>query len=194
MVQTDGGRYAAERLVVTAGAWASRALADLGLPLTVRRKVLCWHAARDDALFRRDRFPVYMAEVPEGFFYGFPVTDGNGHKVARHDGGTTVADPSALDRTISQADETECRPFLDRYLPDASGPVRFCRVCMYTLTPDQHFVIDVHPGHPNVAIAAGFSGHGFKFASVVGEILADLAEKGSTPLPIDMFRLGRLRQ
>ena len=191
VVHTEGGNFAADRLVITAGAWASRALADLGLPLTVRRKVLCWHATSDDSLFRRDRFPVYMAEVPEGFFYGFPVIDGNGHKLARHDGGAEVGDPSTLDRTLSPADQAECRPFLDRYLPAASGPLRFGRVCMYTMTPDQHFAIGLHPHHPQVAIAAGFSGHGFKFSSAVGEILADLAEKGSTPLPIEMFRLGR---
>lgn len=194
LVQTDGGKYTAERLIVTAGAWASRALADLGLPLTVLRKILCWYATKDDSLFRRDRFPIYMAEVPEGMFYGFPVLDGNGHKVARHDGGATVADPSALDRTISPADQAECLPFLERYLPAATGPVRFGRICMYTVTPDHHFAIDLHPHHSNVAIAAGFSGHGFKFCSVVGEILADLVEKGSTPLPIEMFRLGRFRQ
>ena len=83
------------------------------------------------------------------------------------------------------------REFLGKYLPSANGRVRRSQVCTYTLSPDRHFIIDVHPDHPNVSFAAGFSGHGFKFASVVGEILADLVEKACTDLPIDMFRLGR---
>jgi sarcosine oxidase len=190
-VRTEGGTYTAERLIVTAGSWAGRMLADLGLPLTVRRKVLLWYATSDDRLFRRDVFPIYLAELPEGFYYGFPVIDGIGHKVARHDGGAVVPDPSQVDRTVTPADEEDCRQFLARHLPAAAGPLRHSRVCLYTLTPDHHFIIDRHPRHANVVIAAGFSGHGFKFTPAVGEILADLAEHGRTDLPIDMFRLGR---
>jgi sarcosine oxidase len=192
-VRTEGGTYSAARLIVTAGAWASRMLADLGLPLTVRRKVLLWYATADDALLRRDVFPIYMAETPQGFYYGFPVIDGNGHKLARHDGGDVVSDPARVNRDVSPADEEDVHQFLARHLPTVDGPLRHSRVCMYTLTPDEHFIIDVHPEHSNVAVAAGFSGHGFKFASVVGEVLADLAEKGKTELPIDMFRLSRFR-
>jgi sarcosine oxidase len=194
VVRTGQQAYHADQLVITAGAWASRVLHDLGLPLTVSRKVLLWFATSDDSLLRRDRFPVYMAETPGGFFYGFPVVDANGHKVARHDNHPAIPDPSTLDRALSAEDEAECRPFLQAHLPVADGPLRQGKVCMYTLTPDQHFIIDIHPHHPNVTLAAGFSGHGFKFASVVGEILADLAEQGRTSLPIRMFRWDRFTQ
>jgi sarcosine oxidase len=192
VVRTTHGTYAAERLIVSAGAWAGRILSELRLPLTVRRMVLSWHATVDDTLFRQEHFPVYRAQVPEGIFYGFPVIDGSGHKVARSDSGTTIGDPAALDRTLTPTDLAECRPFLERYLPTVTGPVRGGRVCMYTMTPDRNFILDRHPHHPHVVIAAGFSGHGFKFASVVGEILADLAETGRSQLPIDIFRIGRL--
>jgi sarcosine oxidase len=190
VVRTTKGEYAADRLVVTAGAWAGWLLAGLGLPLTVLRKVLLWFGTSDPAALRRDLFPIYMAETPSGFYYGFPVIDGLGHKVARHDGGV-VADPAAIDRAVTAADADECRAFLRAHLPAADGPLRDGRVCMYTVTPDHHFLIDRHPELPQVVIAAGFSGHGFKFASVVGEVLADLAENGRTALPVGMFRLDR---
>jgi sarcosine oxidase len=191
VVRTQSGNYAADRLVISAGAWAGRTLAELHLPLTVRRQVTSWHATVDDSLFHQDRFPVYRAQVPEGIFYGFPVIDGNGHKVARSDSGTDISGPAALDRVLSPDDEAKCRPFLDRYLPAVTGPVRSSSVCMYTMTPDKQFILDRHPRHPNVVIASGFSGHGFKFASVVGEIMADLATEGRTSLPIDIFKIDR---
>jgi len=194
VVRTEGQEYSAARLVITAGAWASRVLADLGLPLTVRRKVLLWFGTSDDRLYRRDVFPCYMIHTPLGFYYGFPVVDGNGHKVARHDTGLTVHDPLNVDRDISAADEEEGRAFLRAYMPGVNGPLSAGRVCMYTLTPDEHFIIDRHPEYPQVSIAAGFSGHGFKFASVVGEILADLSDKGASELPIEMFRIGRFQR
>lgn len=193
VVRTEGQEFAAGRLIITAGAWASRVLTDLGLPLEVRRKVLLWFGTAHPGRFRRDLFPVYLTEQPEGTYYGFPVLDANGHKVARHDGGQVVANPAEVDRTIGPDDEADCRAFLQQHLPEVDGPCRYGRVCLYTMTPDEHFVIGVHPEHPQVAIAAGFSGHGFKFASVVGEILADLSDRGTTDLPIDMFRITRFK-
>jgi sarcosine oxidase len=190
-VRTTKGHYTADRLVIAAGAWAGQVLAGLGLPLVVLRKVLLWFGAPDPAALRRDVFPIYMAETPEGFYYGFPVIDGLGHKVARHDGGA-VADPATLDRSVTDADAMDCRAFLAAHLPAASGPLGQGKVCMYTVTPDHHFVIDRHPEFPQVIVAAGFSGHGFKFASAVGEVLADLAENGRTDLPIGKFRITRL--
>jgi sarcosine oxidase len=190
-VRTRRHTYSAGRLIVTAGAWASRLLSDLGLPLTVLRKVLFWFATSDDRLFRRDLFPIYMAETPAGFYYGFPVLDPRGHKTARHDGGDLVADPGTVVRTVPAGEEMDCRSFLHAHLPAVEGPRREAQVCLYTVTPDRHFILDVHPAHSQVAIAAGFSGHGFKFAAVVGEILADLVETGHTDLPIERFRLRR---
>lgn len=191
-VQTAKGTYSADRLVITAGPWAGRVLAELGLPLTVRRKVLFWIATEDDSLFRRDRFPIYLAQMPNGFYYGFPVLDRDGAKCARHDGGDIV-DPANVQRTVTPGEDADCRAFLRDHLPQVSGPLRRTLVCLYTLTPDCHFIIDRHPEHPQVSIAAGFSGHGFKFASVVGEIMADLAERGETGLPVGRFRLRRFQ-
>ena len=190
-VQTRQHTYSADRLVITAGAWAGAVLGGLGLPLKVLRKVLFWFGTAGDQLLRRDVFPIYMAETPGGFYYGFPVLDPAGHKVARHDGGEPVADAAAVNRTVHAAEEADCRAFLRAHLPVVDGPRRQDKVCLYTMTPDQHFILDLHPAHPQVAIAAGFSGHGFKFAAVVGEILADLVEHGRTDLPIGRFRLAR---
>jgi sarcosine oxidase len=192
-VRTARESYAAHRLIITAGAWAGQVLTDLGLPLVVLRKPVFWFGTSDNAALRRDVFPIYMAETPAGFYYGFPVIDERGHKAARHDGGAP-GDPTALNRTVTAEDADECRAFLREHLPTVDGPMQVGQVCMYTVTPDRHFVIDRHPEYPQVVIAAGFSGHGFKFAPVVGEILADLADKGSTHWPIGMFRIGRFPQ
>jgi sarcosine oxidase len=190
-VQTAVGEYMADRLVITAGPWAGQMLARLGAPLTVMRQVLLWFAVNDARQFRRDRFPIYITDTPAGHFYGFPVLDCHGAKVAQHYGAPELRSPEAIDRNVTAADEQPLRAFLDAHLPGISGPCHRGQVCIYTLTPDRHFLIDRHPDHPQVAFAAGFSGHGFKFASVVGEILADLAEHGRTDLPIEMFRVGR---
>jgi sarcosine oxidase len=192
VVHTTNGRYAADRLVLTAGPWAGQVLADFGKPLTLMRQVQLWFGTADDRLFRRDRFPCYIADLDSGAYYGFPVIDENGAKVARHYGAPELRDPAEVDRSPSPQDEEAVRPFLNAHLPAINGPLRKAVVCTYTLTPDRHFILDLHPRHPNVVVAAGFSGHGFKFASVVGEILADLAEQGRTDLPIEMFRFGRL--
>lgn len=190
-VVTDKNRYAAERLVVTVGAWATRLLQDVGVPFSIMRQTPGWFGTSRPDLFRRDRFPCYMLDSADGAFYGFPMIDSSGVKLAQHYGAAELADPSAVDWTPAPADAAPLRRFLDRHLPAVDGPCLHTGVCMYTLTPDRHFVIDLHPRHANVAVAAGFSGHGFKFASVVGEILADLAEQGRTKLPIQMFRATR---
>lgn len=190
-VQTNRAVYRADRLVLTAGPWATHLLAQLRVPLTVMRQTPMWFSTADDNLFRRDRFPIYMADTPTGYFYGFPVLDHLGHKVARHYGAPELATPDQIDRVVSENDECAVRAFLKRHLPRADGPRRHGVVCTYTLTPDRHFILDRHPEHEQVAIAAGFSGHGFKFATVVGAIMADLATTGHTAYPIDMFRLSR---
>jgi sarcosine oxidase len=192
-VQTERNRYTASRLVITAGPWAGHLLSEWNKTLTVMRQTMHWFGTAADGQFRRNSFPIYLAEVPEGIFYGFPVIDNNGHKVARHYGAPELADAALINRTISPDDEQQVRGFLNAHIPIVNGPQNRAEVCIYTLTPDRHFILDLHPEYPQVAIAAGFSGHGFKFSSVVGEIMADLAETGSTKLPIDMFRLGRFQ-
>jgi sarcosine oxidase len=190
-VVTRSNRYAAERLIITAGAWATRLLDHLGAPFKVMRQVPMWFGTSQPASFRRDRFPCYIAETSYGDFYGFPMVDPAGIKVARHYGAPELTDPSAVDWLIQANDEAPLRRFLMDYLPAADGPANRSSICMYTVTPDRHFVIDLDPRYRNVAVAAGFSGHGFKFATVVGEILADLCDEGRTAHSIEMFRAMR---
>ena len=193
VVETTAGRYTAGRLVVAAGPWAGRMLGEIGAPLRVMRQVVFWLGGADDGPFQKEAFPIFIAETPEGAYYGLPALNADGIKVARHYGAPELREPTDISRTISGEDEAPVRQFVRAHLPAADGPVRRASTCIYTLTTDRHFLIDIHPEHPQVVFAAGFSGHGFKFSSVVGEILADLAESGRTPHPIEMFRLARLQ-
>ena len=190
-VTTAKETYHAAKLVLTAGPWAGQLLANHGAHLRVMRQTLLWFSTEDDRQFQRDCFPIFIAEVPEGHFYGLPAIDSAGLKIARHYGAPELLSPDAIDRATCAEDEIPVRAFIKAHLPTVTGRLRRAQACIYTLSPDRHFIIDVHPEHKTVALAAGFSGHGFKFASVVGEILADLAENGRTALPIDMFRFDR---
>src|SRR5205814_4008002 len=122
-VRTGQGTYAADRLVLTAGPWAGRLLGEVGAPLTVMRQVTLWFGTRDDCLFRRDVFPIYLADLPEGVFYGLPVIDPRGHKAARHYGAPELPGPEGIDRTVTAADEEPVRRFLRTHLPAAEGPL-----------------------------------------------------------------------
>jgi sarcosine oxidase len=191
-VTTTKGTYHAGRLVLTAGPWAAQLLGEVGQPLRVMRQTILWFGTEDESAFRRDRFPIFLADVSGGPYYGLPAVDGRGIKVARHYGAPELDSPDQVERAVRPADERPVRKFLTSHIPAAAGPLHDAQTCIYTLSPDRHFVIDRHPDHANVIVAAGFSGHGFKFASVVGEILADLVESGRTGWPIEMFRIGRL--
>lgn len=191
-VRTAKETYRASRLVITAGAWATKLLADLGVPLKVMRQVMVWFDVSENPYtFRRDHFPIFIAETPQGDFYGLPAIDEYGLKVARHYGAPELAGPDEVNWEATTEDVPPLKAFLSRHVVGVGKKVTEGRVCMYTVTPDKHFVIDRHPEHANVSFAAGFSGHGFKFASVVGEILADLAERGETNHSIEMFRATR---
>lgn len=195
-VETASGTYEAERLVVSAGAWAPRLLADLGLPLEVTRQLLFWFDPKGGVEpFLPDRFPIFIWVPEDGnSFYSIPAHDGpgGGVKVAFFRADGKPADPETIDREVHDEEVEFIRSYLARYVPDLDGDFLFAKTCMYTNTPDEHFVISAHPHYPQVAIAAGFSGHGYKFCSVVGEILADLATDGETPHPIDLFSPARL--
>ncbi len=187
-VETTRGRYSAGRLVITAGPWAPVVLADLGVPLVITRQVVPWFRpiALADA-FDPARCPAHLWQVGERLFYGLPRDGTGGVKIAEHTNGMpTTAD--TIDRTIAP-DEIDSirRDFIVRYMPAANGPVAATGTCMYTMTPDTHFVIDRHPRHANVVVACGFSGHGFKFAPTVGEIVADLTIDGATRHDIALF-------
>jgi sarcosine oxidase len=194
-VTTTRGTIEADRLVVCPGAWAPSVLADLGVPLLVTRQVVFWFApSGDPAAYAVGRLPIFIWQRSDMAPYGFPALDGpdGGMKVGLHHHGRET-DPDALDRVVTDAEVREVADVLRPMLPTMPG--RFLRAvaCLYTTTPDQHFVISPHPGHANVMVAAGFSGHGFKFVPVVGEILADLALDGSTRHPIGLFDPTRLR-
>lgn len=184
VVDTDRGPYAADRLVIAAGPWAGGLLHLPSIPLVVLRKGLFWFAPRARAAFEPGAFPCFAFDTPAGFFYGFPALDGGGVKVAEHSGGVAVGDPLSVKRQVDPAEQSRVEAVLAAHLPGALGPLIASATCLYTMSPDGHFILGLHPGDPRVAIAAGFSGHGFKFASVVGDILADLALGGRTDHPI----------
>ena len=191
-VRTGRATYGASRLVVCAGAWASQVAPVLAQHTWVERQVLAWFQPERPNLFRPDTFPVFGTFVDEGRFYGFPAHGVPGFKVGRsHHLEQQVDDPNQLDREIHPEDEALLRDFTSRYFPLAAGPVLSLKTCMFTNSPDEHFILDVHPEYPQVSLAAGFSGHGFKFASVIGEIMADLAQQGTTNHDLSLFRLSR---
>jgi len=129
--------------------------------------------------------------VNEGRFYGFPVHSIPGFKIGRYHHRDEIVDPDTMDRAPNRADEQVLRECVERHFPGAAGPVVSMKTCLFTNSPDEHFIIDLLPEHKNVAVAAGFSGHGFKFCSVVGEILSELAIDGQTRMPIDLFAIDR---
>jgi sarcosine oxidase len=192
-VRTAAREYSAGHLVICPGAWASELLIDLDVPLTVERHVQFWfEPTGGTGPFTVDRHPIYIWEYDAGTqIYGFPA-DGaaTGAKVAFFRRGRECT-PDSLDRTVSAVEVQAIADDLTARIPTLPG--RFLRAlpCMYTVTPDHHFVIAGHPGHAQVTVACGFSGHGFKFVPVIGEILADLAIDGTTRHPIDLFHPGR---
>jgi len=193
-VRTDRGTYRAAHLVLCAGAWMGSLLEELEIPLTVSRQVVAWLWPARPERFSPPAFPIWGIDAPGGcFWYGFPLNDGRpGLKVALHRQGPIV-DPNTIDREVSAGEEEEIRSAVRQFIPGADGPVLSRAVCMYTNTPDGHFVLDRHPEYDRVTIASGFSGHGFKFVGVIGEVLADLALDGGTSWPVEFLRLGRLQ-
>jgi len=174
-VETSNGTYTADRLVIAGGAWNIHLLEALGLPLVVHRKPLFWLESTRPDLIEPDRFPCWIAECEFGHPYGLPKVDVPGFKSGLHVGGDQ-ADPDTLDRQIRDDDlGANLGPFFEQYMNFYTGKVESSSVCMYSMTPDEDFIIDRHPEHSQVVFAAGFSGHGFKFAPVIGEHLADLA-------------------
>jgi sarcosine oxidase len=190
-VRTAKGTYHAAKLVLSVGAWASIVLSDLALPLIPQRNVLYWFTATDGrGMFSPDRFPIFLHEFAPGrTWYGFPDT-GDGVKVALHLWGENT-DPDALRRTVDEGETEFIHSLVRQILPDAAGPLRETAVCMYTNAPDGHFVIDVHPEHPSVIIASPCSGHGFKFSSAIGELLAQMATDQPLGFDISLFSLSR---
>jgi sarcosine oxidase len=190
-VETDRDTYLANRLIITAGPWASQLLGKLGVPLQVVRKPLFWFPAAEPHFQRAMGNSTFFFDLPEGQFYGFPALGSDVIKVAEHTGGEPVADPATVDRDLHPSDLERMVPFLSQYIPQAAVRPRRYSVCMYTLSPDHHFLIDKHPEHPQIVFGAGFSGHGFKFTSVLGEVLAELAIDGTSRQPVEFLNLSR---
>jgi sarcosine oxidase len=190
-ITTDRGTVEAERLVVTAGAW-SEDVARLP-PGSVRavRQVLAWFQPTQPELFTPERMPVFNLILDGEHFYGFPSYGIPGVKFGRYERQGESGDPDGISRVPTIGDETRLRELASRYLPEGAGPTVALKTCLFELSPDEHFLVDRHPESENVVVGAGFSGHGFKFCSVIGEILADLALDGTTRHDIDLFRLSR---
>ena len=190
-VRTDKGTYSARRLVVTAGAWAGKLVPAVTEHAVPERQVLGWFEPERPEFFRPETFPVFGVLTEEGRYYGFPTYSVPGFKIGRSHHLLQKVNPDQMDRDVHAEDEDILRQAVNRYFPLAAGRLLERKTCMYTNTPDEHFMIGVLPGHRQVSVAAGFSGHGFKFASVIGEIMADLAQKGETEHDISLFGLDR---
>ena len=190
-IRTDQGAYLARQLILATGAWTAPFLAELSLPLTVERQVMHWFdPAQSPEYFSSQRMPVSLWELHNGSIFYTKPDLGDGVKIGFHHGGAVVTADSA-NRTISDAEDALIYDLLRRFLPFAKGHQRERAVCLYTNTPDLHFIVDRHPGAEEVLILSPCSGHGFKFASVVGEIAADLVITGSSSYDLAPFRLAR---
>ena len=189
-VYTENNKYHCRKVVVTAGAWTSHLLNTLNLPLTVTKQQVCYYKPTESIQFQPDHFPVFTEITTDGMFiYGMPYFRTNGAKVARHGMGESVS----LD-TCNRTPERVYINLIDTYVSNRIpklGKAVHSEVCLYTETPDEDFIIDNHPDCPNILIAAGFSGHGFKFCSLVGRIMSELVLTGKTEFDITPFRIDR---
>ncbi len=191
VVETDANKYEAARLVIAAGAWADELLQELRLPLRVVRKQVHWYVNNEQTYRESNGCPCFFYETSDGYFYGFPDPGELGVKVGEHSGGTEIMDPLSDSREEEPSDTQRIEQFLRTYLPRVSAHRTRRDVCFYTMTPDEHFIVDRHPEHHAVVFAAGLSGHGFKFTPVLGQVLAELALDGRSSVDVDFLRLDR---
>lgn len=190
-VITERDAIDAGQVVVAAGPWVKQLLPDLSVPLRVTRQVVGWFEPAEAALLARERCPVYLIENDAGVFYGFPAGPKPGVKFAKHHHGDETVDPAGPARPVDDADVALLRAALAAHVPAANGRLVEAQTCRYTMTPDGDFILDRLPGAPAILVASPCSGHGFKFAPVIGDILADLATRGATRHDTSRFRLAR---
>ncbi|HEY4648955.1 MAG TPA: N-methyl-L-tryptophan oxidase [Gemmatimonadales bacterium] len=190
VLEVDGAAHRCRKLIITAGAWSNQALAffDMRLPLTVTQEQVTYFASPHIADFQPDRFPIWIW-MDDPCFYGFPAFGEDGTKAGQDAGGREVTAESRSFEPDGPALQ-RVQQFLGRYIPSALGPIIYTRTCLYTLTPDRDFVLDQVPGIPAAFLAIG-GGHGFKFASLIGRILSELAVDGTTRHPLGTFRMDR---
>jgi sarcosine oxidase len=195
-VRTDRGSYRAGKLVITAGPWVAHSVPQLKGKVKPERQVVLWVQPRRPELFRMGAFPVFYMQDGDEKFYGFPTYGIPGFKIGKYNHLKEQVDPNTMDRECHPKDERVLRKAIRKYFPDADGPTIAMQTCLFSNTSDENFILDRHPAFPEVSIAAGFSGHGFKFCTVVGEIMADLALEGvSKSFDLKLFKLTRrLRQ
>jgi len=199
VVKTDKNSYQCNKLIITTGAWAGKMIPGFSDKIKVTRQFVAWIKTKDDIQFALNNFPCWMVSDDEkhGCYYGFPLLDTKkfgepaGLKLAHHFP-KEVTDPDKVDRQTTENDIQNLKYCLDKYLPGVFDSILSTKICLYANSPDENFIIDKLPGYEeNVSIACGFSGHGFKFSSVVGEILADLAIEGRSDLPIEFLNANR---
>ncbi|MFK8112977.1 MAG: N-methyl-L-tryptophan oxidase [Rubripirellula sp.] len=189
-VVCDGQTEHAGKLIIAAGPWSAGLLADVGMSLQVLRKHQYWFEPKGKGCEIKDGFPCFFHETSDGYYYGFPDIDGSGVKVSRHSGGEQIDQPS--DRhPKDEADRQHCQNYVSEFLPGVSTRVNSSRGCYYTVTPDEHFVVDHHPQHDNVVVVAGLSGHGFKFTSVLGQFASELTLRAAKTIDLELFRFRR---
>ena len=183
---TDRGRYTADQVIVTAGAWSQFVLPDLERLAIPERQVVGWFDSLDPSRFSAEQFPVFILDSPYGEYYGFPIDEsGRGFKIGRFHHLKEEVDPRKSLATPDESDEAVLRQAIEGFFPLAGGKLQRMQTCMFTNSPDGHFIIDRHPDSSHLIVAAGFSGHGFKFACVVGELLAALAcDPDASPVPL----------
>jgi monomeric sarcosine oxidase len=195
-VRTTNATYSADRLVVTAGSWARPLLQqiELHLPLTVTKEQFAFFAPHDPALFMPERCPIFIQHMQSGpSVYGFPCFGLPGVKIAFHNDGAQIQ-PEETDRSVDPDRMAALQAHITRWLPQAAGKTLLTQTCRYTSTPDHEFIVDLHPHYPQIVIGSPCSGHGFKFGVLIGSILADLVESGTTSHAIERFRLSRFAQ
>jgi len=190
IVHTPSGTIRAQKLVITAGPWSASVLADLGLPLQAVRQYIVHFEPHAPERFSPPGFPAFIWDVAEGEVYGIPYLPGSGFKVGGHDPGEPCT-PETARRTVTVEEIENVRSIFERCLPGCATTMSMAATCLYTVTPDRHFIIDRHPEHPQISYAAGFSGHGFKFGPTIGEVLADLAIEGSSRHDVAFLRAAR---
>jgi monomeric sarcosine oxidase len=190
-VHTADRVYEAGKLILTGGAWMGKLLSalDLHLPLQPTREQIVFFEPCDQALYLPDRCPVFIFHSPT-WFYGLPNVDGSGVKIGIH-GNNDPCDPDQVDRTPDAAYVERVQAWTRQYAPLAAGAVREARVCLYTMTPDEHFILDAHPAYPHIVFGAGFSGHGFKFGNLIGKLLADMALGNPIAYDLSVFSMAR---
>ncbi len=192
LVTGDGRVIEAAAAIVAAGPWISDLVAELKPHLTLTRQVMAWFDPVAPELTKPGRFPVFLLQTETDAIYGIPDFAGTGVKAASHLPGRELPSADHARQDGEPADVGAVLRAMERYAPAAAGPVTRTRTCIYTHAPDEDFIVDYHPDHPNIVFVSACSGHGFKFASVLGEALADLATTGSTDLDLSRFRLARL--